>query len=110
MRIDEASKVLRCLAEPTRLKILLVLAERGELFQKQLIATLDRPQGSVARHLGHLLRCGLVSVRKVGRYTYWSGNRVPDDVLGLLDELHGPNGGGGDPRCSGLPLAGAHLG
>lgn len=82
-----ATRVFRCLADATRVRLLWTLAERGELIQKQLIAGADRSQGAVARHLGALLACDLVAVRRSGRYSWWSPGPMAPVVVAFLRAL-----------------------
>lgn len=72
------------LAEPTRLR-LLVLLLAGEACVCDLLAALDRPQPVVSRHLGVLRRAGLVHARREG---VWMWYRLVEPAAGSEGDLH----------------------
>jgi DNA-binding transcriptional ArsR family regulator len=75
-------------ANSTRLSILLLLTQRGEMKVGELVHELEAPQPRVSDHLRCLSSCGYVQVRREGRNAYYS---VSDDrimsILGLGEEL-----------------------
>ncbi|MDQ3863280.1 MAG: metalloregulator ArsR/SmtB family transcription factor [Actinomycetota bacterium] len=75
-------------ANSTRLSILLLLAQRGEMKVGELVDELGAPQPRVSDHLRCLAWCGYVLVRREGRNAYYT---VADDrvmqVLKLGEEL-----------------------
>ncbi len=75
-------------ANSTRLSILLLLAQRGEMKVGDLVRELEAPQPRVSDHLRCLSSCGYVQVRREGRNAYYS---VSDErimtILGLGEEL-----------------------
>jgi len=71
--------VFRAFADPTRLRILNLLAER-EVCVCDLCRVLDEIQPKVSRHLAYLRRAGLVEVRQDGK---WKHYRVKRDAQGL---------------------------
>ncbi len=75
-------------ANSTRLSILLLLVQRGEMKVGELVDELDAPQPRVSDHLRCLAWCGYVQVRREGRNAYYS---VADErvmrVLKLGEEL-----------------------
>lgn len=75
-------------ANSTRLSILLLLSQRGEMKVGELVSELEAPQPRVSDHLRCLSTCGYVQVRREGRNAYYS---VSDgrilDILGLGEEL-----------------------
>ena len=61
---DEALlAALRALADPTRLRIVDLLGENGQLYAQEIVGRLGIAQSAVSRHLGLLERAGLVGVR-----------------------------------------------
>jgi ArsR family transcriptional regulator, cadmium/lead-responsive transcriptional repressor len=72
----------------TRLSILLLLVQRGEMKVGELVDELEAPQPRVSDHLRCLSGCGYVQVRREGRNAYYS---VSDEriltILGLGEEL-----------------------
>ncbi len=66
-RASTTSDVFNAIAEPRRRQILEVLARRGAVAVSALVVTLEMPQPAVSKHLGVLLKVGLVSVSKQGQ-------------------------------------------
>jgi DNA-binding transcriptional ArsR family regulator len=62
----------RALASPTRLRMLELLAERGELSVKELAVSLRMSQPRVSWHLSMLRRGGTVRTRREGRQVHCS--------------------------------------
>ena len=71
--------VFKACADQTRLRILLLLAER-ELCVCELVEVLDMPQGKISRHLAVLKRAGLAQSRREGTWIYYA-LRKPDTEL-----------------------------
>jgi len=75
-------------ANSTRLSILLLLVQRGEMKVGELVDELEAPQPRVSDHLRCLASCGYVQVRREGRNAYYT---VPDErvmqMLKLGEEL-----------------------
>jgi ArsR family transcriptional regulator, cadmium/lead-responsive transcriptional repressor len=59
-------------ANSTRLSILLLLAQRGEMKVGELVEELGAPQPRISDHLRCLAWCGYVKVRREGRNAYYS--------------------------------------
>ena len=82
------AKLFNGFANSTRLSILLLLAQRGEMKVGELVDELEAPQPRVSDHLRCLSGCGYVRVRREGRNAFYS---VADDrvmlILGLGEEL-----------------------
>ena len=74
LRRAEVLGPLTTLADETRLRILELLVEQGELRAQQIIAQLEGSQGNVSRHLKQLVGAGFVRERRAGDanklYTY----------------------------------------
>ncbi len=69
-------------ANSTRLSILLLLVQRGEMKVGELVSELGAPQPRISDHLRCLAWCGYVKVRREGRNAYYS---VADErVLEML--------------------------
>jgi DNA-binding transcriptional ArsR family regulator len=76
------AKFFNGFANSTRLSILLLLAQRGEMKVGELVDELGAPQPRVSDHLRCLAWCGYVQVRREGRNAYYS---VADErVLEML--------------------------
>ena len=80
---DLLAKYFRGLGDPTRVRILRLLAEHGELAVGELVARLGQSQSKVSNHLACLRWCGFVATRRAHPSVYY---RVADDrVTALLD-------------------------
>lgn len=66
------AKFFNGFANSTRLSILLLLAQQGEMKVGELVSELGAPQPRVSDHLRCLAWCGYVQVRRVGRNAYYS--------------------------------------
>jgi len=72
---DAADHVFRTLADPTRRRILDLLAERGVLNVSQLAAEFpDLAVSGISKHLMALRAAGLVSARRRGRQRFYRLN------------------------------------
>ena len=77
------AKFFNGFANSTRLSILLLLADQGEMRVGDLVVELGAPQPRVSDHLRCLAQCGYVQARRDGRRAYYS---VADDrVLEMLN-------------------------
>ncbi|MER2492867.1 metalloregulator ArsR/SmtB family transcription factor [Catenovulum sediminis] len=75
----------KCLSEDTRLKILLLIATRGELCVCDLTTALQLSQPKVSRHLAELRKCGLLSDQRKGKWVYYQFNsNLPDWAVDVL--------------------------
>jgi ArsR family transcriptional regulator, cadmium/lead-responsive transcriptional repressor len=82
------AKLFNGFANSTRLSILLLLAQRGEMKVGELVDELGAPQPRVSDHLRCLAWCGYVRVRREGRNAFYA---VADErvmqILELGEEL-----------------------
>ena len=84
---DLVAKYFRGLGDPTRVRILELLREEGELTVGELVARLRIPQPKVSSHLACLRCCGFVAARREGRIVY---SRIADErVERMLELAHG---------------------
>lgn len=75
----------KALADPTRLRCLMLLAGEGELCVCELVHALGLAQPKVSRHLGVLREAGLVLDRRAGQWIYYRINpRLPDWASSVL--------------------------
>src|SRR5205085_6555107 len=63
-------KIGRALADPTRIRILGLLAERP-MYGQELAKTLDVTAPTISHHLSPLVMAGLVQVRRENNYHYY---------------------------------------
>ena len=69
--ISRLSDVFRMLSDKSRLKIVLALAQDGELHVSALCALLDQSQPAVSHHLTLMRMVGLVGFRRDGKHNYY---------------------------------------
>jgi DNA-binding transcriptional ArsR family regulator len=65
------ARFYRALGDPTRLLLLAFCAER-ERTGNECVQAAGLSQGRVSAHLACLVDCGLLEVRRAGRYAYYS--------------------------------------
>ena len=78
------ARLFRALGDATRLRILELLLDEGELHQAEIVRRLGAVQARVSEHLSCLVWCGFVIRRTDGRRGFY---RVPEgQVTGLLEQ------------------------
>lgn len=75
------ARLFRALGDATRLRVLELLAEEGELHQMELVRRLGATQNRVSEHMSCLVWCGFVQSRTEGRRTLY---RVTNRKVGSL--------------------------
>lgn len=90
-------QLFKAISDGTRLRILLLLLNNGELCVCDLMSSLQIPQSTVSRHLALLRNAGLVDGERRGAWMYYQV--VEDQTLGssILTSLR--------QHCSGLEIA-----
>ena len=83
-RNDLVAKYFRGLGDPTRVRILELLRDEGELSVGELVARLEEPQPKVSNHLACLRWCGFIEARREHRTVY---NRIADKRVVKMLEL-----------------------
>ena len=77
------AKLFNGFANSTRLSILLLLVQRGEMKVGELVEVLGAPQPRVSDHLRCLAWCGYVRARREGSNVFYS---IADErVIGVLE-------------------------
>jgi ArsR family transcriptional regulator len=90
MKAAAVDRMFRAFSDRTRLRILHLLKDHGELCVGDLVGVLKAPQTTVSRHLAYLRRAGLVRVRKDGLWKHYSLMRADGRFhRGLLQCLEG---------------------
>lgn len=70
------ARIFRTLGDATRLRIIELLLEEGELHQMEIVRRLEASQARISEHMVCLTWCGVVQTRVEGRRTlYRVGNR-----------------------------------
>ncbi|OHE61120.1 MAG: transcriptional regulator [Thiobacillus sp. GWE1_62_9] len=79
------SEVFQALADPTRIRIVRLLAEtREEACLCELVDSLQEPQYKLSRHIKMLRQAGLLTTEKEGRWVY---HRLVEGIP-YLDRVH----------------------
>jgi ArsR family transcriptional regulator len=86
--MQQLAQTFKCLSDPIRLRILMLLQTEGELCVCELMAVLKLPQSTVSRHLAYLKRCGWLDDRREGVWMHYTISshisRLSVDLLELL--------------------------
>jgi ArsR family transcriptional regulator len=61
----------KCLSDDTRLKCLLLIAQKGELCVCDLIGALKLSQPKVSRHLAELRKCNMLLDQRRGKWVFY---------------------------------------
>ena len=69
--MKEEAKLFKILGDPTRLRLAVLLAERGETCVCYLAQALDEPDYKVSRHLAVMRSAGLVQARRQGTWMHY---------------------------------------
>ena len=89
MSASKPIQILKCLADETRARLMLLITREGELCVCELVEALDEGQSKISRHLAQLRSCGLLEDRRHGQWVYY---RVPTGlpawVMTLLNQLN----------------------
>jgi ArsR family transcriptional regulator len=70
--VKELSELFKSLADENRLKILIMLAEHGELNVSAIGDRLGQSQPAVSHHLTQLKNAGLVEYRREGKFNFYA--------------------------------------
>lgn len=74
----------KALGDETRLRILELLKEHGELSVSDLCKEIEKEQGTISHHLACLRNCGLVTTRREGKSIIYSLNSE-DKIHSILE-------------------------
>lgn len=85
--VETATRVLRLMSHPERLRILCHLGVEGELSVGRLLERIPLSGSALSQHLAKLRKEGLVATRKERQTVYYRVKR--EDVLEILETLHG---------------------
>ena len=81
-------QLFKTLSDDTRLSIVLLLREMGELCVCDIGAALDAPQPKISRHLGMLRDAGVLLDRKEGKWVYYSLDvSKGHELSAMIDDL-----------------------
>ncbi|MDD8052107.1 MAG: metalloregulator ArsR/SmtB family transcription factor [Verrucomicrobiota bacterium] len=69
--MQEEADLLKGLSDPIRLRLVVLLANNGEVCVCHLVTALDEPQYKISRHLGVLRAAGWVHARRDGAWMHY---------------------------------------
>jgi len=90
----DALTLLKCLADSTRLRILLLVQQESELCVCELVQALDLSQPKISRHLALMKSANVLSDRRQGQWIHyrlnsclpeWALNIIRQSALGYQD-------------------------
>lgn len=73
--MNNLEDVFKALGDPSRLRIVTMLAENGEMCVCKIVEALGMGQPAVSHHMAALRHAGLVYHRKEGQWIHYSLNR-----------------------------------
>jgi len=90
--MDAHAELFQSLADPTRLRLLNLLTQTGEICVCELADALQVPQYNVSRHLQLLVQAGLLQDRRRGKWVYYgiASDLKPyqRSLLRAVEQLH----------------------
>jgi ArsR family transcriptional regulator len=69
--MENEAAVFKILADPTRLRLMVLLSIQGETCVCKLAEALNAPDFKISRHLGIMRSAGLVEARREGTWMYY---------------------------------------
>ncbi|MES3676917.1 metalloregulator ArsR/SmtB family transcription factor [Halomonas elongata] len=103
----EPLHVFKCLADETRLMLMLLIQGEGELCVCELTHALELSQPKVSRHLAQLRQCGLLADRREGQWVYYG---ISPDLPGWAADILAAGARGTEERLAALQARLAHMG
>lgn len=86
MNTETLANLFKALSEAVRLRILVLLLEKGELCVCDLVSTLDLSQSVISRHLAYLRHNNIVTARREGVWMYYQlTDYAQSELQPLLD-------------------------
>lgn len=77
----------KCLADETRLRMLLLIVSEGDLCVGELTQALSEIQPKISRHLAHLKACGLLTDRRQSQWIFYGLNaQLPEWAVKVIRE------------------------
>jgi ArsR family transcriptional regulator len=69
--MNEEAVIFKTLADPTRLRLAVLLSMYGEICVCKLAEALDEPDFKISRHLGIMRSAGMVEARREGTWMHY---------------------------------------
>lgn len=82
-------EVFKALGDPTRLRIVEMLARNGETCVCRIVDELEMHQPAISHHMAKLKQAGLLNARKEGQWIHYSlrVDALREGPLALLSEI-----------------------
>ncbi|MCX7045365.1 MAG: metalloregulator ArsR/SmtB family transcription factor [Candidatus Sumerlaeota bacterium] len=84
--MQKEAALFKALSDPTRLRLAILLAIRGETCVCELAEALDEPDYKISRHLSLLRSAGIVNVRREGAWMHYRLVEARSDLEKCLQE------------------------
>ncbi|TXL01722.1 ArsR family transcriptional regulator [Methylococcaceae bacterium HT1] len=86
MNPESLANLFKALSEPTRVRILVLLLNKGELCVCDLVDTLALSQSVISRHLAYLRNNDIVVARREGVWMYYQlSNYAQSELMPLFN-------------------------
>ena len=85
--MKEEAGLFKTLGDPTRLRLAVLLAVKGETCVCHLASALEEPDYKVSRHLAVMRSTGLVEARRQGTWIYYQLSEPKNDFDRHLKDL-----------------------
>jgi DNA-binding transcriptional ArsR family regulator len=81
--------ILKALGDPTRLRIVQMLAQNGEMCVCRFVDELEMNQPAISHHMAKLKQAGLLNARKEGQWIHYSlrVEALKDGLVVFLAEI-----------------------
>lgn len=84
--MENEAAFFKVLADPTRLRLAVLLSIHGETCVCQLAEALDAPEYKISRHLGIMRSAGLVEAKRQGTWMHYQVSRARNRLEECLQE------------------------
>ncbi|WP_163559045.1 metalloregulator ArsR/SmtB family transcription factor [Halomonas sp. NO4] len=82
----DSIRLFKCLADDTRLMLMLLILREGELCVCEMTHALEESQPKVSRHLAQLRNCGLLNDSREGQWVHYAlAPALPEWVGPILE-------------------------
>ena len=84
--MENEAAVFKVLADPTRLRLMVLLSIQGETCVCKLAEALNAPDFKISRHLGIIRSAGLVEARREGTWMHYKLSNARNRLEGCLQQ------------------------
>lgn len=83
-RLDIGAQIFLACSDRSRLRVLNLIQDRGEMCITDLERVLDFTQSKTSRHLLYLKNSGILSVRKINQWAFYAVKEEVQDVVRVM--------------------------